>query len=77
MTQVSIDGVHRISFLLVSAHLIRRTIVESIVSRKCITVIRFGVQSPFQAGLEVGTGSFATASQLRMQWVARSTTVRT
>ena len=59
MAQVSVHCFHRISFLLVSAHLIRRTIVESIISRKRIGVILFGLWRAFQAGLQVGTGSFA------------------
>lgn len=58
MTQVSIDSFHRIGFLFVRAHLIRCTIVESVISRKRITVILFRLRSPFQASLQVGTGPF-------------------
>lgn len=57
MAEVGIDCFHRISLLFVGAHLVGRSIVESVIARKGIRVILFGLGCPFQTGLQGFGGS--------------------
>ena len=51
MPQISIDRFHRVGFLFVCPHFIGSTIVQSIINRKGIAVILFGLRCPFQTSL--------------------------
>lgn len=57
MAEVCIDCFHRIGLLFVGAHLVGCPIVKSVIGRKGIRVILFGLGCLFQTGLQDFGGS--------------------